>query len=185
VQLKVAKLDDIDGVIKLQHKYHVDSIDEKNKADGFVTTAFTKQQLSTLVTKEQGLFIGVKNKKVVAYVMAASWQYWSQWPLFAYMIKRLHKVEYLSQTLNTSNSYQYGPVCLDTDIRGSGALEDIFDFARNEMSKKYLILVTFINVTNTRSYVAHTKKLGLEVLNKFEFNQNQYYQLVYDTQIPI
>lgn len=185
MQLKVAELKNIDEVLKLQHKYHVDSIDEKNKADGFVTTAFTKEQLTVLVTREQGLFIGIKNKKVVAYVMAASWQYWSRWPLFAYMIKRLHKVEYLAQTLNTSNSYQYGPVCLDVDIRGSGALEKIFDFARNEMSKKYPILVTFINVTNTRSYAAHTKKLGLEVINKFEFNQNQYYQLVYDTSKPV
>lgn len=172
---------DIDAVLVLQHKYHIDSIEEKNKKDGFVTTAFTKKQLTDLVSKEQGLFIGLINNKVVAYVMAASWQYWSQWPLFSHMIKQLSNDEYLGQTLSVDNSYQYGPVCLDTSIRGSGELESIFDFARKEMSKRYPILVTFINITNTRSYIAHTKKLGLKVINKFEFNQNQYYQLVYDT----
>ena len=166
MQLKIAELNDIDEVLKLQYKYHVNTIEENNKVDGFVTTAFTKEQLSILVTKEQGLFIGTKNNKVIAYVMAASWHYWSQWPLFAHMIKQLHKVKYLTKTLNTKNSYQYGPVCLDATIRGSGALESIFDFARNEMTKRYPILVTFINVTNTRSYAAHTKKLGLEAINK-------------------
>jgi hypothetical protein len=60
-------------------------------------------------------------------------------------------------------------------------LEDIFDFARDEMSKRYPILVTFINKINPRSYVAHTRKLGLEVIKEFQYNGNNYYELVYDT----
>lgn len=49
------------------------------------------------------------------------------------------------------------------------------------MSKRYPILITFINKINSRSYNAHTKKLGLEVIKTFEFNNNQYYKLGYDT----
>ena len=181
MKLKVAKLSDIGEVLKLQNKYHVDSINEEDKKDGFVTTAFTKKQLTDLVNKEQGLFIGLKNNHVVAYLMSASWEYWSQWLLFEHMIKELGNVKYLGMALDTNNSYQYGPVCLDKSIRGSGALELIFDFAREKMSKKYPILVTFVNVANRRSYVAHIKKLGLTEVNKFEFNKNQYSELVYNT----
>jgi len=185
MQLKVAELSDIDDTLTLHYKYQVDSIAEQDKRDGFVTTAFTKEELTRLITEESGLFIARKEGEVVAYVMAASWEYWSNWPMFAHMIKDLPNLEYRGQQLTTVNSYQYGPVCIDKSVRGSGVLESIFDFARASMAKRYPILVTFINKINPRSYAAHTQKLGLEVIQEFEFNNNHYYELVYDTAKPI
>lgn len=178
---KLADLSNINSVLELHQKYQVDSISEEDKKDGFVTTNFTKEQLTDLINQEQGLFIAIQDKKVIAYVMAASWQFWSKWPMFEHMIKDLNNLKYLGQTLNVNNSYQYGPVCIDKSIRGSGVLEKIFDFSREHMSKRFPILVTFINKINTRSYEAHTRKLELEVIQEFEFNNNQYYELVYDT----
>ena len=181
MKLKIAEICDIDKILELHYKYQVDSIAEEDKKDGFVTTPFTKEQLTDLINKEQGLFIAIQDDKVVAYVMAASWQFWSIWPMFEHMIKDLHNLEYLGQKLSVENSYQYGPVCIDKSIRGSGALEKIFDFSREHMSKRYPILVTFINKINPRSYEAHVRKLGLTVIQEFEFNTNNYYELVYDT----
>ena len=178
---KLAELSDIDKVLELHYKYQVDSILEEDKKDGFVTTPFTKEQLTDLINKEKGLFIGVENDQVLAYVMAASWDFWSIWPMFQFMIEDLKNLRYLDQQLNVDNSYQYGPVCIDKSVRGSGVLEKIFDFSRDHMSKRYPILVTFVNKINPRSYEAHTRKLGLEVIQEFEFNNNHYYELVYDT----
>ncbi len=183
--LKVADLNDIDEVLELHYKYQVDSIKEEDKKDGFVTTAFTKEQLTNLIEKEQGLFIAKIDNKVVAYVMAASWQFWSVWPMFAHMIKNLSNLEYLNQKLSVDNSYQYGPICIDKSVRGKQVLERIFDFSRAHMAKRFPILVTFINKINPRSYEAHTRKLGLEVICEFEFNNNHYYELVYDTSKPV
>lgn len=70
-----------------------------------------------------------KDDKVVAYVMSASWQFWSTWPIFAFMIEDLHEIEYLGQKLSVDNSYQYGPVCVDKSVRESGVLKVIFDSA--------------------------------------------------------
>jgi len=181
MKYKIAELSDIPGVLELHYKYQVDSILEEDKKDGFVTTAFTKDQLAGLINEEKGLFVGIKDGEVVAYVMAASWQFWSIWPMFAHMIKDLPNLKYLDQTLSVDNSYQYGPVCIDKAVRGTGVLEEIFDFSREEMSKKYPILVTFVNKVNPRSFHAHTRKLGLEVIQEFEFNNNHYDELVYDT----
>ncbi len=181
MKYKIADLSDIEGVLNLHYRYQVDSIPEEDKKDGFVTTPFTKKQLTNLINKEKGLFIAVKDNEIVAYVMAASWQFWSMWPLFVYMIKDLPNLQYLGQALSVDNSYQYGPVCIDKKVRGTGVLKGIFDFAREEMSRRYPILVTFINKTNPRSYHAHTRKLGLEVIQEFDFNNNSYYELVYDT----
>lgn len=181
MKLKIAQLSDIEKVLELHYKYQIDSINEEDKKDGFVTTPFTKEQLEKLILEEQGLFIALKDDEVIAYVMAGSWQFWSAWSMFAYMIEHLEELEYLGEKLTTQNSYQYGPICIDKSARGIGVLELIFDFARENMAKRYPILVTFINKINPRSFQAHTKKLGLEVIQEFSYNNNNYWELVYDT----
>jgi len=175
IELKVAELSDIEAILDLHYKYQIDSISEKDKADGFVTTPFTKEELTHLVEKENGLFVAKKDGVVVAYVMAASWGFWSKWPMFAFMIKDLPNLKYQGEVLSTENSYQYGPICIDREVRGTGVLEQIFGFAKSEMSIRFPILVTFVNKTNGRSYEAHTRKLGLDVMQEFEFNGQLYY----------
>jgi len=181
MEYKIAQIKDIEKVLELHSKYQIDSIKQEDKKDGFITTAFTKEQMVDLITLEQGLFIAIENEKIVAYVMSASWKFWSRWPMFAFMMEDLPNLEYLGQKLTVQNSYQYGPVCVDIEYRGSGVLEKIFDFARENMAKRFPILVTFINKINSRSYEAHTKKLKLEVIKEFSYNNNNYYELVYDT----
>jgi hypothetical protein len=181
MEYKIAQIKDIEKVLELHSKYQIDSIKQEDKKDGFITTAFTKEQMVDLITLEQGLFIAIENEKIVAYVMSASWKFWSRWPMFAFMMEDLPNLEYLGQKLTVQNSYQYGPVCVDIEYRGSGVLEKIFDFARENMAKRFPILVTFINKINSRSYEAHTKKLKLEVIKEFTYNNNNYYELVYDT----
>ena len=181
MKLKIAEVSDIDGILKLHNKYQIDSIKEEDKKDGFVTTAFSQEELKNIIVQEQGIFIAIQDDEVMGYVMSASWQYWSKWPMFAFMIEDLPKLEYLGQTLRIGNSYQYGPVCIDKRVRGTGLLEQLFDFALESMSQKYPILVTFVNKINERSYEAHKRKLGLEVIQEFEYNNNQYYEFVYDT----
>ena len=128
MQYKLAKIEDIEKVLELHFKYQIDSIKEEDKKDGFITTAFTKEQMIDLITLEQGLFIAVENEKIVAYVMSASWNFWSRWPMFAYMIEDLPNLEYLGQKLSIENSYQYGPVCVDKEYRGKEILENLFEF---------------------------------------------------------
>ena len=181
MELKIAQTKDIENILKLHAKYQLATIKEEDKKDGFVTTAFEKEQLADIIEQEQGIFIAVENDEVLGYVMSASWQYWSKWPMFAFMIKDLPNLNYLGKTLTIDNSYQYGPVCIDKSVRGSGLLEKLFDFALESMSLRYEILVTFVNVINERSYQAHKRKLGLDVIQEFEFNNNRYYEMVYDT----
>lgn len=181
MEYRRAGLSDIHKVLSLHYKYQINSIREEDKKDGFVTTPFTEAELTDLINHENGLFIGEKDGQVLAYVMAASWQFWSAWPMFAFMIEDLPNLQYKGRALSVQNSYQYGPICIDKSVRGSGVLEDIFEFARRAMAKRYPILVTFVNKINPRSYHAHTKKLGLDVIQEFEFNNNFYYELACDT----
>ncbi len=177
MKYKVATLDDIEATLKLHAKYQIDSIHKEDKKDGFVTTAFTKEELKKLIEQEQGLFVAKEGDEVLAYVMSASWEFWSQWEMFRHMIADLANLEYKGIQLNVQNSYQYGPICIDKRVRGSEVLRNIFDLALKEMSKRYPILITFVNQANPRSYEAHHRKLGLDIIHEFEFNGNRYWEM--------
>lgn len=184
MQYRNARIEDIPGVARLQSMYHVSTISPEDKPDGFVTTLFTEAQFRELIEAEDGLAIACAGDEVIAYAMAASWHYWSAWPLFQHMIEDLPNVVYLGQRLSTENSYQYGPICIRRDYRGTEVLPNLFEFSRRQMAKRYPILITFINTRNPRSFRAHTKKLGLEVIKTFTFNDNLYYELGYDMSKP-
>jgi len=177
MQYKIATLDDIEATLKLHAKYQIDTIAPEDKKDGFVTTPFTREELTQLIEQEQGLFIAKEGDEVLAYVMSASWDFWSKWPMFAHMIKELPKLEYKRMKLSTKNSYQYGPICIDKRVRGSEVLPNIFNFALKEMAKRYSILVTFVNQINPRSFEAHHRKLGFDVICEFEYNGNNYWEM--------
>ena len=176
-----ATISDIPQIEELQKRYHVSFISEEEKKNGFVTTLFTTEQLTELIKQEDGISLACDGDKVIAYAMAGSWQFWSKWPLFQYMIADLQSTQYLGQTLSTENSYQYGPVCIDMAYRGQGVLQALFVHSARQMNRRYPILITFINHVNPRSYKAHTEKVGLEVIKNFTFNGNNYYELGYDT----
>lgn len=174
---------DIPGVARLQQRYHVKTIKEADRADGFVTTLFTESQFQELIANENGLAVALDGEKVVGYAMAASWQYWSVWPLFQHMIDDLASCRYRGRRLSTENSYQYGPICIDKDYRGGQVLPNLFEFSRRQLAARFPILITFINQNNPRSLRAHSK-LGLEIVKPFAFNGNNYYQLAYDAAQP-
>ena len=177
MKTRLANTNDIPQVLELHYRYQIDSISEDDKKDGFITTAFTEAQLRELIEAEAGLSVASVEGAIVAYAMAASWEFWSRWPMFAHMVKELPSLSYKGFTLSAENSYQYGPVCVDKSVRGSGVLEAVFAFSLSEMKSRYPVLVTFINKTNGRSFAAHINKLKLDVIQEFSYGENQYYEL--------
>jgi hypothetical protein len=177
MEIRQATLNDLDNVLALHRKYHIASIDEKEKSEGFVTTNFTQKQLENLVNIEDGITIAIENNSIVSYAMAASWAFWSEWPLFAHMIQILPNSRYKDQILTMENSYQYGPMCVDSSFRGTGLFERVFFSSLEHMASRYPIMVTFINQINHRSYAAHIRKALMDTVGTFQYNNNDYYML--------
>ncbi|MRT24955.1 GNAT family acetyltransferase [Enterobacteriaceae bacterium RIT697] len=177
-----AKIDDIEGVVKLLNKFHVNSIEPSDKKDGFVTTMITREQLVRLIEHENGLTVAKHNDEVIGFVMAASWHFWEEWPFFKHMIGLLHKYEIDRDVLSKDNSYQYGPICIDKQWRGTDVLNLLFSHSLHNMGKRFKYLVTFVNKINGRSHKAHRDKLMLTTLDEFEFNNNYYYFMTCRTQ---
>ena len=176
-----ANIEDLGGILSLLKANHIKYISEENKLDGFVTTNFTDSQLKELIVQERGVTIAKENDKVLAFAMAASWEFWSDWPFFAYMIEKLPEFTFENKTLTRQNSYQYGPICIDKSVRGTGVFEQVFYASLASMKERYPIMVTFINQINHRSYTAHTNKAPLIKAGTFQFNHNDYYLMACST----
>lgn len=177
---RLATKNDIEKVLLLQEKNLYRNLTELERKKGFVTTPFTVSQLETVI-QENGLFIAEdEQQNLIAYAFAASWDYFKQWEIFNYMVSRFPKLTFRGNKITTANSFQYGPVCIDEKHRGKNILPLIFEEMRIELVKKYPLSLTFINKINIISEKAHTQKLGWEIIDEFEFNNNSYIGLAFD-----
>ena len=170
-----AGMKDMEGVLRLLRANHADTLGEAERADGFVTTNITPEQMEQLIAKENGVTIAREDGRVLAFAMAAPWEYWAVWPLFTHMIAILPEYSFGGQRLSTENSYQYGPMCVDKSARGTGLFEQVFDASLASMAERFPIMATFVNQANPRSYAAHSRKARMETSGTFDFNGNHYY----------
>lgn len=176
-----AAITDLEGIKALLKANHADNVKEEDRADGFVTTNITDEQLSRLITAENGVTIAKENDTVMAFAFEAPWEFWMEWPMFKYMTEILEEYSFGDTLLTTESTYQYGPICLDKTVRGTGLFEKVFDFSLAMMKDRYPVMATFINQINGRSYAAHTRKAGMTEVGKFDFNGNHYYMMACDT----
>lgn len=179
ITFEIAKISDIQGVLALQNLYLVTNLSEEEKAFGFVTTPFTVQQLTEVIQKEE-LFLAKDNNKIIGYIFAGSWEFFNQWPIFNYMNSLFPKLAFLDFKITTTNSFQYGPICIHKDYRGKGLITSLFELMRINLSQKYPLSLTFINKINIPSTKAHAEKLKWTIIGDFQFNNNEYYILAYD-----
>lgn len=181
---RLANLGDIPGVLALQDRYLVIHIPPELRANGFVTTPFTVQQIEAAIA-EDGLFIAEDEQAIVAYVFAGSWEYFAQWPIFPFMTARFPQVFFEGKALEIATSFQYGPICIDERYRGTGLLQQLYNTMLDGLETRFPIGVTFINKINQRSVRAHTLKLGMTIVDEFSFNQNEYLGLAFPTNLRV
>ena len=173
ITTRIGTITDITEVLALQEKYLFINMTEEERENGFVTTPFTVSQIEAIIT-QNGLFVAENDEKaIVSYVFAADWGYFAQWEIFNYMVSRFPKLSFHGSEITTENTFQYGPICIDLEYRGIGVMSLIIEEMRVEFVKRFPISVTFINQVNEISTHAH-KKIGWEIIDRFEFNGNKY-----------
>ncbi len=180
IKTSIGTTADIPGILALQEKYLYRNLNEEERLRGFVTTPFTAEQIEEVI-KQNGNFIATnEEQEIVAYAFAGCWKYFEQWEIFNFMVSRFPQLSFQGGAITTENSFQYGPICIDIPYRGTGLVKQLFEEIRIEFVKKYPISVTFINKVNEVSTKAHTKKLGWEVIDEFDFNDKNYIALAFD-----
>lgn len=172
IKTRIGNKNDIDGILSLQDKYLYSKLSEEERKSGFVTTPFTESQIEEIIL-QNGIFVADnEDGAIIAYAFAGSWKYFEQWEIFNFMVSRFPKLSFNGNEITTENSFQYGPICIDKNYRGTGLLNLLFEEMRIEFLKKYPISVTFINKVNAISESAHTRKLDWVIIDEFEFNNH-------------
>ena len=185
--IRHATVADMPGIRALLKKYHRDTISDKDRPGGFVTTAITDEQLTDLIEKENGVMIIVRPSdapspdEVLAFCFAAPWEFWKSWPLFAYMIEIMPEYEFEGKKIVVEETYQYGPICVDTSIRGTGAFADLFYASLKDFKDRFPVMITFVNSINGRSENAHNNKAHMQTIGTFDFNDNHYLMMAIRT----
>ena len=182
---RIGTQQDIAGVLSLQARNLYSNLTEKEREAGFVTTPFTVIQIEEIL-EQNGLFVAEDGTgTIIAYAFAGSWAYFAQWEIFNFMVARFPQLTFKDGAITTENSFQYGPICIEASHRGTGLLNLLFEEMRIEFVKKYPISITFINAVNVVSEMAHTRKLGWEVIDRFTFNDKRYIGLALDMSISV
>jgi hypothetical protein len=177
---RLGKTIDIQGILTLQKANLYDNLSVDERKRGFVTTPFSEAQLKELL-EQRGIFVAEERDEIVGYAMAGSWDFFAKWPIFPYMVSRLGSLIFSGKPIHPGQSFQYGPVCIASSHRGTGLFPKLFEEMRLELTSRYPVGVTFINRINEHSFMAHTRNLGLTVIDEFEFAGRNYYGLAFDT----
>ena len=178
MQYRLATLEDMEGVKALLKKYHKDTISEEDRPDGFVTTSITDDQLTELIEKEKGVTVITDEEtdsRILGFCFAAPWAFWSAWPLFRHMMEIIPDYSFEGRPLVLEQTYQYGPMCVDRSIRGTGAFQKLFYTSLGQWKERFPMMLTFVNQINKRSENAHNNKAKMQTLGTFDFNNSHYF----------
>lgn len=169
---------DFEGILRLQYQNLLSNLQGEALSQGFLSMEFTREQLHK-VDSELGIFVAVQDEAVVGYVMAESVEFAVGSPLISNMLKRLRDAEFEGVPIASSALFVYGPVCIDRHQRGKGVLEGLFKVMKETLMADYDVGIAFVSHQNPRSLQAHTAKLGMKVVDEFEFGGGRYWTLAF------
>jgi hypothetical protein len=169
---------DFAGILRLQHQNLVTTLTEEDLSQGFLSIEYTREQLHK-INSDLGIFIAAQDKAIIGYLMAESVEFAVGSPLISNMLKRLKDVVIDDIPLTSSFLFVYGPVCIDRQFRGLGILEGLFRIMKEALWADYDIGIAFVSQRNPRSLQAHMAKLGMRVIDEFEFGGEKYYTLAF------
>ena len=78
---------------------------------------------------------------------------------------------------NDENYIVMGQVCIDKQFRKQGVFRGLYHFMKQEMSTQYDMIITEVDVVNTRSMNAHFA-IGFKTLYSYRSN-NQDWKILY------
>ena len=129
------------------------------------------------MTNEYKGLLGQGLKRSASYIEISQ----ESWPLFRHMMDIIPDYSFEGNPLVLSETYQYGPMCVDRSIRGTGAFEKLFFTSLAQWKEQFPIMLTFVNQINKRSENAHNNKAGMETVGTFDFNNNHYFLMAIRT----
>lgn len=181
--LRLGTEKDFSSIIALQNQNLHERLSHQERQNGFLQVAFSTEHLTKLMA-ENGVVIMLKNDHLMGYALAGGWPVFKEETIFKEMIKVFDGERFATHRLNLDNTFQYGPICIESQFRGGPhrVLPSLFERVQHFFAKRYPVGLTFISSHNPRSLNAHKNKLGMTVIGEFTHQKTLYHILAFLTQ---
>jgi hypothetical protein len=103
---RIAVESDIERILELQSLNLYSNLSPAELEQGFVTTPIKVAQIKAIMA-QTGLFVVEQENLVIGYAYAGSWDYFSQWAIFPYMLSRLTQIDFRGVKITPANSFHY------------------------------------------------------------------------------
>lgn len=175
MQFRKAATEELDQLIILQNENLVSNLSAEEKADGFLSGAFTKEQFSTF-NEQLGIIVCVEDGLVLAFLVTSTAEANLEYSLPEKMISRYSNVKFNGKPLSDFLSLVAGPVCVAKSCRGRGIFEGLYKAMPNIVPSEIELAVALVSVSNPRSMRAH-EKVGMEKVDQFIYEGREFYTL--------
>ncbi len=177
MEIRVAHLNDIEQLQRLERQNVNDELGNESQAHGLDGQTFGANELTHLI--ELGCIVIAEDRtEIVGYVIAGPWAFFQSWPVYRHILKQLGQFSVNGVKLTQTNSCQYGPIWIKKTYRGQGIFEQLVTMLKGRVSTQFPFMLTFIAEDNMASFSAHTNKASMQVLDFFTFDDRDYYLLV-------
>ena len=172
---RVEKIEDFQQIVELQNKNLRSTLSDSEQENGFLSAAFSIEHFQEM-NDDLCVVACFDNERICGYLAAGSIEFKKKFPLVAGMIDCFSKISYKNKSLINYQSFISGPICIDKNYRGMGIFEKLIASTLNfllQQSNSPDLMTAFISSNNLRSTNAH-KKIGMEVVGEFTFNNQTY-----------
>ncbi len=146
--------------------------------DGFVTVQHTLELL-TKMNDAAPQVIAKDKTKVVGYALVMLKSFETMIPVLQPMFERLSGITHQGRKITNHSFYVMGQVCVDTDYRGQGVFDGLYEKHRELYSSQYELCVTSVATRNHRSMRAH-ERVGFKTVQTFRDATDEWNILVWD-----
>ncbi|KQO29044.1 GCN5 family acetyltransferase [Flavobacterium sp. Leaf82] len=152
ITIKVATINDLDGIIKLQKA-------NQTSQGGTLSGEITFDQIQEMMS-DMPQIIAVDDNEIVGFLLTTSQAVNSN--------RKIPIVDAMSASYSgSSDSYVYGPICVSQTQRGKGLAQLMFQqLFKLEPNREGIL---FIKSDNESSIRAH-EKMGMNKVSSFHFN---------------
>jgi len=164
--------EELNQILELQSVNIPFSISEdESKTEGFVTVHHNFEILKMMNDKCAHIIAKSKDK-VIGYTLCMFKEFKEEIEVLRPMFQQI------DNCVNSDETYiVMGQICIDKQFRKQGVFRGLYHFMKHEMSSRYNMIITEVDVANTRSINAHFA-IGFKALYSYRSN-NQNWKILY------
>lgn len=164
---------DIDQIIAIQNESLLGKAPEADLKDGFVQGDFTAADFKKF-DDDVAVMVAEEGSKIVGYLCTSHLELHQGKELLKLIAERTESIVFDGKPLSKYQLVMTGPICISKTERGKGIFENLYQTFFDEDGRDFEVAMCFVDDANPRSLAAHINKLGMRVVDEFEFSGRNY-----------